>query len=106
MRYGFISRRNEETKAKHIEALKPYNLGEIIVDDFENDIDTLFRKLKTGDSLYMEEPPRDITKYFVIHSYTRTHGIELYIRGTLIEDTPIIKMLDECVKVKKAKRRV
>ena len=106
MRYGFISRRSEETKVKHIEALKPYDLMEIIVDDFENDIDTLFRKLETGDSLYMEEPPRDITKYVAIRSYARKHGIELYIRGELIGETPVIKMLDECVKAEKAQRRV
>jgi hypothetical protein len=104
MNYGFISRRNKETVEKHIEALKPYELDEIILDDFEGEIDNLFEKLKTGDSLYMEEPPRDTIKFVAIYSFTRKHGIELYVKGELVGDLPPIDIFEDLVKIEIAKR--
>lgn len=105
MRYGFISRRNKETIKEHTEALKTYDLAENIVDNFEGELDYLFEKLKTGDSLFMEEPPRDTIKFIAIYSYTHKHGIKLYIQGELIGDLPPFDMFDELVKREIAKRR-
>ena len=104
MRYGFISRRNKETIEKHIEALKPYDLDEIILDDFTGELDNLFEKLKTGDSLYMEEPPRDMVKFMVIYSHTRKHGIKLYVHGELVGDLPQFEIFDAYAKAEIAKR--
>ena len=104
MRYGFISRRNKETIEKHIEALKPYDLEEIIFDDFEGELDNLFERLKTGDSLYMVEPPRDTIKFSVIYSYTRKHDIKLYVQGELLGDLPQFELFDAYVKAEIAKR--
>ena len=84
MNYGFISRRNQQTINKHIEALEPYDLAEIIIDDFKSEADSLLEKLETGDSLYIEEPPRDIHKFIKIHYYTRKNGIKLYVNGELV----------------------
>ena len=105
MRYGFISRRNKETVEKHIEALKPYDLAEIILDDFGGELDNLFEKLKTGDSLYIVEPPRDTIKFVAIHSYTRKHGIKLYVNGEIVGDLPQFELFDAYVKAEIAKRR-
>ena len=104
MNYGFISRRNKQTIEKHIEALKPYDLAEIILDDFEGELDNLFEKLKTGDSLYIEEPPRDTSKFVAIYSFTRKHGIELYVHGELVGDLPQFELFDAYVKAEIAKR--
>lgn len=104
MRYGFISRRNKQTIEKHMEALKPYDLTEIIIDDFTGDLDNLFEKLKTGDSLYIEEPPRDTIKFVAIHSYTRKHGIELYVNGKIVEDLPHTELFDAYIRTEITKR--
>ena len=104
MRYGFISRRNKQTIEEHIEALNPYDLDEIIIDNFESELDNLFEKLKTGDSLYMLEPPRDTIKFVAIYSYTRKHGIELYVKGDLVGDLPPMDIFEELVKLEIAKR--
>lgn len=104
MNYGFISRRNKQTINKHIEALKPYDLAEIIIDDFGGEIDNLFEKLETGDSLYMEEPPRDTSKFVAIYSYTRKHGIKLYVSGERVGALPPLDLFDELVKSEIAKR--
>ena len=104
MRYGFISRRNKQTVEKHIEALKPYDLAEIIMDDFESEVDSLLEKLEAGDSLYIEEPPRDTIKYVAIHSYTRKHGIELYVNGEIVGDLPQFELFGVYVKAEIAKR--
>lgn len=104
MRYGFISRRNEETIKRHIEALEPYDLDEVIVDDFTGEVDNLFEKLKQGDSLYLEEPPREVTKFVAIYSYTRKHGIELYVNGEPVVDLPQFELFDAYVRAEIAKR--
>ena len=104
MRYGFISRRNKQTIEEHIEALKPYELDEIIFDNFEGELDNLFEKLKTGDSLYMEEPPRDMVKLMVIYSHTRKHGIKLYVHGEPVGELPQFDLFDTYVKAEIAKR--
>lgn len=105
MNYGFISRKNKQTIKKHIEALKPYDLAEIIMDDFESEVDSLLEKLEAGDSLYIEEPPRAIKRFAKIHSYTRKNGIKLYVAGALFEDIPVIELFDLYVKLEIAKRR-
>lgn len=104
MRYGFVSRKNQEAVKKHIEALKPYDLDEIVVDDFEGELDTLFEKLKTGDSLYIEEPPRDTIKFVAIYSFARKHGISLYVKGEPVGDIPQFDLFDVYVKAEIAKR--
>lgn len=104
MRYGFISRRNPQTVERHKEALKPYKLDEVIVDDFKSDVDILLEKLENGDSLYIEEPPRDISKFAKIHSYTRKNRIDLYVKGERIADIPVIEIFEEFVKIEIAKR--
>ena len=104
MRYGFISRKNKQTIEKHIEALKPYELDEIIIDDFEGELDNLFEKLKTGDSLYMVEPPRDSIKFVAIYSFTHKHGIGLYVKGELVGDIPQFDLFDTYVRQEIAKR--
>ena len=104
MRYGFISRRNKQTIEEHIEALNPYDLDEIIIDNFESELDNLFEKLKTGDSLYMLEPPRDTIKFVAIHSFTRKHGITLYVHGEPVGDLPQFELFDAYVKAEIAKR--
>jgi hypothetical protein len=105
MNYGFISRKNTQTIKKHIEALKPYDLAEIIIDDFESEVDSLLEKLGAGDSLYIEEPPRDTIKFARIHSYTRKNGIKLYVEGEPMADMPIIELFELYVKRELAKRR-
>lgn len=105
MNYGFISRRNKQTIEKHIEALKPYDLAEIIMDDFESEVDSLLEKLEAGDSLYIEDPPRDLKRFAKIHSYTRKKGVELYIAGSPFEDIPVIELFEDYVKLEIAKRR-
>lgn len=92
MKYGFISRRNKKTIEEHIEALKPYDLAEIILDDFGDELDNLFERLKTGDSLYMVEPPRSVTKFIAIYSFACKHGIELYVKGELMGDIPQLNL--------------
>lgn len=104
MKYGFVSRRNKETIKRHIEALKPYNLDEIIIDNFEEDVIIQLEKLEAGDSLYIEEPPRNTTKFVKIHSYTRKNGISLYINGTLVDNTPFMEMFELYTKLETAKR--
>ena len=103
MRYGFVSRRNQDTVNKHIEALKPYELDEIVIDTFEDELDCLFEKLKSGDSVYMEEPPRDHIKFIAIYSYTRQNNINLYVKGEIVEALPLIDLFDTYVKVELAK---
>lgn len=104
MNYGFISRKSKQTIKKHIEALKPYDLAEIIIDDFESEVDSLLEKLEVGDSLYIEEPPRDMKKLAKIHSYTRQNGIKLYVAGSLFADIPVIELFEMYVKLEMAKR--
>lgn len=104
MRYGFISRRNKQTVERHIEALKLYDLAEIILDDFEGEVDNLFEKLKTGDSLYMVEPPRKAVKFIAIYSFARKHGIALYVNGAPVGDIPQIDLFDVYTKIETAKR--
>jgi len=104
MNYGFISRKSKQTIKKHIEALKPYDLAEIIVDDFESEVDSLLEKLEAGDGLYIEEPPRDTKKFAKIHSYTRKNGITLYVKGERMADIPVIELFELYVKLEIAKR--
>ena len=104
MKYGFISRRNNNTVEEHIEALKPYDLAEIILDDFGGELDNLFERLKTGDSLYMEEPPRDSIKFSVIYSFARKHGIKLYVHGEPVGDLPQFDLFEAYVNLEIAKR--
>ena len=104
MNYGFISRRNTQTIEEHTKALKPYDLAEIILDDFSGELDNLFERLKTGDSLYMVEPPRDSIKFVTIYSYTRKHGIKLYVKGERVGDLPQVDLFDAYVKAEIAKR--
>ena len=104
MNYGFISRKNEETIKKHIEALKLYNLEEIVLDDFSGELDNLFKKLKAGDSLYIAEPPRDIIKLVAIYSFTRKHDVKLYVNGEVVGDIPQLDLFDAYVKQELAKR--
>ena len=104
MTYGFISRRNTQTIEEHTKALKPYNLAEIILDDFSGELDNLFERLKSGDSLYMVEPPRDAIKFSVIYSYTRKSGIKLYVNGEPVGDIPQFDMFDTHVRAEIAKR--
>ena len=104
MRYGFISRKNPQTVEKHLEALKQYNLDKILIDDFTGELDDLFETLKTGDSLYMEEPPRDMPKFVAIYSFTRKNDISLYVRGEIVDVMPLVDMFNEYVKIETAKR--
>ena len=105
MKYGFISRRNKQTIEEHTEALKPYELDEIILDDFGGELDNLFERLKAEDSLYMVEPPRDTIKFSVIYSYTRKHDIKLYVNGEPVGDIPQFDLFDAYVRAEIAKRR-
>jgi hypothetical protein len=104
MKYGFISRRNKQSIERHTEALKPYDLAEIILDDFGGELDNLFERLKTGDSLYMVEPPRNTSKFIAIYSFARKHGIELYVNGEPVGDIPQLDLFEVYTKIETAKR--
>lgn len=104
MRYGFISSKNQDTIEEQIEALKDYDLDEIIIDEFDDELDCLFEKLKAGDSLYIEEFPISAVRFIAIYSFARNHDITLYMQGDLVGEIPQLDLFDAYVKLDIAKR--
>ena len=90
MRYGYIrsKKQSEYSLERQRNALKQYDLAEVIEEKSGNDLDNLLDILQAGDELYVESVERltrSTIKLIGITKLVREKGIKLYVGGKPFE---------------------
>ena len=104
MRYGYIrsKQQSEDCLERQINALKQYELDEIVVEKSGEELDNLLDKLQDGDELYVESAERltrNIYKLKEINSLVREKGSTLFISGKIFKVSPIVEECEDILNV-------